>query len=88
MDFSRANNLTNDDIDPQSKQPGFKYAAVEVRLYEKKREKIIVVGAGAAAYRFVQTYRSLNQTDEIHVFSKEEWPFYNRVLLPDYVNDT
>ncbi|MEM6361752.1 MAG: molybdopterin-dependent oxidoreductase [Bacteroidota bacterium] len=87
-DFSRANNLTNDDIDPQSKQPGFKYAAVEVRLYEKKREKIIVVGAGAAAYRFVQTYRSLNQTDEIHVFSKEEWPFYNRVLLPDYVNDT
>ena len=86
-DFSRANNLTNDQIDPQSKQPGFKYSAVEVRKYKKKAEKIIVIGAGAAAYRFLQTYRSLNEEDEITVFSKEEWPFYNRVLLPDYVND-
>ncbi|MCR9067064.1 MAG: FAD-dependent oxidoreductase, partial [Cytophagales bacterium] len=40
------------------------------------------------SYRFVNTYRSLNQTDEIVVFSKEKWPFYNRVLLPDYVNKT
>ncbi len=87
-DFSRANNLTNDTVDPQSKQPGFKFSAVQVKKYRKPAEKVIVVGAGAAAYRFLQTYRGLNDEDEIHVFSKEPWPFYNRVLLPEYVNDS
>ncbi|MFY0598494.1 MAG: molybdopterin-dependent oxidoreductase [Cyclobacteriaceae bacterium] len=87
-DLSRANNLTSDRIDPKSKQPGFKYAVVEVVKYESPKQKIIVVGAGAAAYRFVNTYRDFNKQDEIHVFSKEKWPFYNRVLLPDYVNET
>ncbi len=87
-DLNRANNLTSDAVDPKSKQPGFKYAAVEVALYQPPKQKIVVVGAGAAAYRFVNTYREFNQSDEIHVFSKEEWPFYNRVLLPDYVNET
>ncbi|WP_109830387.1 nitrate reductase [Reichenbachiella versicolor] len=85
--FGRANNLTNKTFDPTSKQPGFKYSAVEVELYKKKKEKIVIVGAGAAAYRFINTYRELNQEDEIHVFSKEEFPFYNRVLLPEYVNE-
>jgi ferredoxin-nitrate reductase len=28
----------------------------------------------------------LNQEDEIHVFSKEIYPFYNRVMLPDYIS--
>src|SRR5262249_38396398 len=28
----------------------------------------------------------LNTDDEIDVFSKENFPFYNRVLLPDYIN--
>src|SRR5690606_15217747 len=46
----------------------------------------VIVGAGAAAYRFINTYRSLNQEDQILVFSKEKHPFYNRVFLPDYVN--
>lgn len=87
-DFSRANNLTSHAIDPLSKQPGFKFAAVEVARFITPKQKIIVIGAGAAAYRFVNTYRDLNKTDEIHVFSKEKWPFYNRVLLPEYVNET
>jgi len=56
-------------------------------LHQKPVEKIIVVGAGAAAFRFICTYRELNSTDEIKVFSKEKYPFYNRVLLPEYVND-
>ena len=47
----------------------------------------MVIGAGAAAYRFVQSYREKNEVDEIDVFSKEPYPFYNRVLLPEYVND-
>jgi ferredoxin-nitrate reductase len=86
-DLARANNITSDLVDPISKEPDFKFAAIEVHKYEKPVEKIIVVGAGAAAYRFLMTYRSLNNTDTIHVFSKEKDPFYNRVLLPEYVSD-
>lgn len=85
-DFGRANNLTNNVVDPVSKEPDFKFSAVEVERYRQPRQKIVIVGAGAAAYRFLHTYRELNQEDELHVFSKEEHPFYNRVLLPDYVN--
>jgi ferredoxin-nitrate reductase len=86
-DLGRANNLTSTLVDPLSKEPDFKYAAVQVTKYEKPPEKIIVAGAGAAAYRFIVTHRALNSKDEIHVFSKEKDPFYNRVLLPEYVND-
>ncbi len=86
-DFSRANNLTNDLVDPVSKEPDFKYCAVRVEKYVKPKQKIVVIGAGAAAYRFIQSYREKNETDELHVFSKEMYPFYNRVLLPEYVNE-
>jgi ferredoxin-nitrate reductase len=87
-DLARANNITSDLVDPISKEPDFKFAAIQVRKHEKPVEKIIVIGAGAAAYRFLVTYRSLNSRDSIHVFSKEKDPFYNRVLLPEYVNDS
>ncbi|WP_298366108.1 nitrate reductase [uncultured Lutibacter sp.] len=86
-DFGRANNLTNTLIDPISKEPDFKFSAVKVTKHKKEKEKICVIGAGAAAYRFVQTYRNFNIEDEISIFSKEEDPFYNRVLLPEYVNE-
>ena len=85
--FSRANNLTNNLYDPRSKEPDFKYAAVQVEKYTKPSEKVCVIGAGAAAYRFIKTYRALNPKDEIEVFSKEPYPFYNRVLLPEYVSE-
>jgi ferredoxin-nitrate reductase len=45
-----------------------------------------VVGAGAGAHGFVRSYRELNKDDEITIFSKEEYPFYNRVMLPDYIS--
>ncbi|MEI6866511.1 molybdopterin-dependent oxidoreductase [Flavicella sp.] len=83
----RANNLTNNLIDPDSKQPDFKYCAVEVVKYTKEKEKICIVGGGAAAYRFVQTYRENNEIDDLEVFSLESTPFYNRVLLPEYVSE-
>ncbi|CAD5264593.1 MULTISPECIES: nitrate reductase [unclassified Imperialibacter] len=86
-DLTRANNLTSSAFDPTSKQPGFKFSAVEVKPHKKPAQKIVIVGAGAAAYRFINTHRELNLDDEIHVFSKEEFPFYNRVLLPEYIND-
>jgi ferredoxin-nitrate reductase len=83
----RANNLTNNLIDPVSKEPDFKYAAVEVKKYKKEKQKICIIGGGAAAYRFVQTYRENNETDALDVFSMEPTPFYNRVLLPEYVSE-
>ncbi|HEV8287145.1 MAG TPA: molybdopterin-dependent oxidoreductase [Chitinophagaceae bacterium] len=85
-DLNRANNLTNNLVDPTSKEPDFKFSAVQVRRYKKIKQKIIVIGAGAGAYGFIKSYRELNIDDEIEVFSKENFPFYNRVLLPDYVN--
>ncbi len=84
--FGRANNLTNNLIDPRSKEPDLKFSAVQVKKYVKEKQKIIIVGAGAAAFRFVSDYRELNTTDEIQVFCKELYPFYNRVMLPDYVS--
>ena len=86
-DFRRANNLTDGKYDPISKEPGYKFSAVQVARYKKAKQKLILVGAGAATYRFINTYRELNEVDEIQVFSKEEHPFYNRVLLPEYVNE-
>ncbi|GGA85900.1 hypothetical protein GCM10008015_28280 [Flavobacterium palustre] len=86
-DLNRTNNLTNTVIDPVSKEPDFKYTAVAVAKYEKPFQKIAIVGAGAAAFRFIQNYRELNSTDEIIVFSNEANPFYNRVLLPEYVTN-
>lgn len=85
-DLNRANNLTNNLVDPISKEPDFKFSAVQVERYQKPKQKLIVVGAGAAAFGFVKSYRQLNREDEIAVFSKENFPFYNRVMLPDYIS--
>jgi ferredoxin-nitrate reductase len=85
-DLSRANNLTNNLIDPVSKEPDFKFSAVQVKRYQKPKQKIIIIGAGAGAFGFVKSYRQLNSEDEIVIFSKENFPFYNRVMLPDYIS--
>ncbi len=84
--LGRANNLTNSLVDPRSKEPDFKFSAVQVTLYTKPFEKIIIIGAGSAGLGFINAYRPLNERDEIHVFSKEIYPFYNRVMLPDYIS--
>ena len=85
-DLNRANNLTNNLVDPKSKEPDFKFSAVQVRRYKKPKQKIIVIGAGAGAFGFVKSYRALNTDDDIKIFSKENFPFYNRVMLPDYIS--
>jgi ferredoxin-nitrate reductase len=84
---TRANNLTDDQVDPYSKQPNFKFTYVSVEAYRKPKERVVVIGAGAAAYRFVSSYRQRNRTDEVVVISKEPNAFYNRVLLPEYISD-
>ncbi|MBC7887371.1 MAG: molybdopterin-dependent oxidoreductase [Ferruginibacter sp.] len=85
-DLNRANNLTVNLVDPKSKEPDFKFTAVQVQRYKKPVQKIIVIGAGAGACGFVKNYRALNTEDGIEIFSKENFPFYNRVLLPDYIS--
>ncbi|GAC1314596.1 MAG: hypothetical protein NVSMB24_39430 [Mucilaginibacter sp.] len=85
-DLNRANNLTSGQVDPISKEPDFKYCAVKVTRYKKPFQRIVVIGAGAGAYGFVKSYRALNPDDEITIFSKENFPFYNRVMLPDYIS--
>ncbi|MDP9081048.1 MAG: molybdopterin-dependent oxidoreductase [Bacteroidota bacterium] len=85
-DLNRANNLTSDLVDPISKEPDFKYCAVNVQKYVKPFQRIVVIGAGAGAFGFVKSYRELNPEDEITIFSKENHPFYNRVMLPDYIS--
>ncbi len=85
-DLNRTNNLTNNLVDPVSKEPDFKFCAVRIRKYKKARQRIVIIGAGAGAYGFVKSYRELNKEDEITIFSKENFPFYNRVMLPDYIS--
>ncbi|MEZ2338953.1 molybdopterin-dependent oxidoreductase [Mucilaginibacter sp. RCC_168] len=85
-DLNRANNVTSDRVDPISKEPDFKFCAVNLKKYKKPFQRIVVVGAGAGAYGFVKSYRELNPDDEITIFSKENHPFYNRVMLPDYIS--
>ncbi|RYJ41040.1 Molybdopterin oxidoreductase [Flavobacterium anhuiense] len=84
-DLNRTNNLTNTVVDPISKEPDFKFTTVSIKKYIKPFQKIAIVGAGAASFRFIQNYREFNSTDEIIVFSNEVNPFYNRVLLPEYM---
>ena len=85
-DLNRANNLTNNLVDSRSKEPDFKFSASQVSVYKKHKQKVIVIGAGAGSYGFVKSYRELNKEDEIVIFSKENFPFYNRVMLPDYIS--
>ncbi|MGI4733565.1 MAG: molybdopterin-dependent oxidoreductase [Janthinobacterium lividum] len=85
-DLNRANNVTSGALDPVSKEPDFKFCAVQVVKYKKPQQRIVIIGAGAGAHGFVKSYRELNQDDSITIFSKEDAPFYNRVMLPDYIS--
>ncbi len=84
-DLHRANNLIASNIDPISKEPNFKFTAVQVSRFQQNRRRIIVIGGGAGAFGFMKNFRNLNKDDQIDIFSKEDLPMYNRVLLPDYL---
>ncbi|NQZ58592.1 MAG: FAD-dependent oxidoreductase, partial [Lentisphaeraceae bacterium] len=84
---ARTNNLTSMKVDPTSKEPDFKFSAAKVEKLVLPRKKIILVGAGAASLQFITSYREKNMDDEIHVFAKEPHLFYNRVMLPEYINE-
>jgi ferredoxin-nitrate reductase len=85
-DLNRTNNITNKRVDPISKEPDFKFTAVAVERYKKPKQHIVIIGAGAGAFGFVRSFRQLNSDDQLTIFSKENFPFYNRVMLPDYIS--
>lgn len=85
--LGRANNLTSLKVDPLSKEPDFKYSAVQLEKVKNQVKTIVLVGAGAASLEFISEYREKNQQDKIVVFGKEPHLFYNRIMLPDYIND-
>jgi len=85
-DLHRTNNVTSPLIDPISKEPDFKFCAIHIEPFKKDKQRVIIVGAGAGAFGFIKSYRQQNPDDEIIVFSKENSPFYNRVMLPDYIS--
>jgi len=82
---SRANNITSTNIDPISKEPDFKYSAVNMSKVEQKTQKIIVIGAGSASYKFIEELKQQDNKSEVTVFNKESNFFYNRIFLPDYI---
>ncbi len=82
---ARANLVTSTHVDPKSKEPDFKFAAVALSKAPATRLQILIVGGGTAALAFVQEYRKLNNDDELIVFGKEGHGFYNRILLPDLI---
>ena len=82
---ARANLLTSPEVDPKSKEPDFKFAAVALSKARVSNRQVVVVGGGTAALAFVTEYRKRNQTDELVVFGQEAHGFYNRILLPDLI---
>jgi ferredoxin-nitrate reductase len=75
--FARANNLTATRVDPVSKEPDFKFSAVQVKKFEKPPERIVIIGSGPACYRFLCSYRALNTEDEITVLCNGATGFSN-----------
>ncbi|GAA4306374.1 molybdopterin-dependent oxidoreductase [Compostibacter hankyongensis] len=70
--LARANNLTPNLVDPVSKEPDFKFSAVEVALYQKPPQHIILAGSGSGAAAFLEKYRRLNTGDTITWFCPAE----------------
>lgn len=83
---ARANNVTNPLFDPSSKEPDFKFTAVNIRKHRPNPRRIVIVGAGTAAHAFLETHSGESNDDTITVLSREPDPFYNRILLPDFIH--
>ncbi len=81
----RANNITSPRFDPVSKEPDLKLAAVQAACFIPAKRRIVIVGAGAAAFSFIGHHRHFNPHDELLLLGGEDLPVYNRVMLPHYI---
>ncbi len=82
---ARTNLVTNPRVDPRSRQPDFKFAAVRLAPVPRVPRRIVVIGAGAAALQFISVYGEKNRDDRITVLGNEPDGFYDRIRLPDYL---
>ncbi len=82
----RSNAATSTRIDPVSKEPDLKFAAVQVAPVIAAPRRIVVIGAGSAALGLVDALRSHGRTDAITVLGDEPEPIYNRVALPHLID--
>lgn len=83
--FARANNLTATRVDPISKEPDFKFSAVQVKKFEKPSERIVIIGSDIACYRFLCSYRALNTRDEITVLCNRTSGFNDAAQWADHL---
>jgi ferredoxin-nitrate reductase len=83
---ARANTLTGTVVDPRSKEPDFKYAAVRIGPAKAPARSVLVIGAGAAALQFVKAYREQGGAGTLTVLGNERTGFYNRIQLPHYIS--
>lgn len=87
-DFARANNLTNKMVDPISKQPGFKFSAVEVGRYQKPQQKIVITGESRCILTFIKKYRTFNMEDQIDwICADNESVFYDNRDINTYLKN-
>jgi ferredoxin-nitrate reductase len=87
--FARANNLTGWLIDPVSKQPDFKYSAVQVRRYHKKPGKIVIAGESRGIITFIKQLRALGVADSIvWIQDSTEDLFYNQDEMIGYLKES
>jgi ferredoxin-nitrate reductase len=84
-DDGQVNAVTSSAVDPRSKEPDLKFAAVSIRPYRPAARRIVVLGAGASALALVRAMRSAGLADQVTVVGDEPDGFYDRVQLPHYV---
>jgi len=49
--------------------------------------KIIVIGNNVAGTFSAQNIRNLNESVEIEIFTEENYPYYTRIKLPEFISD-
>ena len=73
MRLARANIIVSSPrIDPVSKEPDLKLAAVQVEKFVPAKRRIVIIGAGAAAFGFIGQHRQFNGVDEIVLLGGED----------------
>ena len=78
------NACTSPRVDPASKQPELKTAAVRLEPALQQGEKLVIVGGGAAALALIEELA--DSPHEIHLVAEEDLPIYDRVQLPHLID--
>ena len=78
------NACTSPRVDPASKQPELKTAAVRLEPALQQGEKIVIVGGGAAALALIEELA--DTPHELHLVAEEDLPLYDRVQLPHLID--